>query len=97
VIVYRQRAELLSAEADALLQGDEPVILPLMSARSSRLLFNQVQPTAPMFMAAISENVAATVPDAFSSTLRTALKPKADAILDEVAKQIRDVKRLEGL
>ncbi|SLN62928.1 uroporphyrinogen-III synthase [Roseovarius albus] len=96
-IVYRQHAKRLTSEAKDLLQSANPVIVPLMSARSSRLLFDQANPAAQIYPVAISNKVAATVPEAYSAQLRTALKPNLQAVLDEVAKQIRDVKRLEGL
>lgn len=96
-VVYRQKAERLTPEASSLLQSDCPVIVPLMSARSSRLLFDQVDPAAQIYPVAISDKVAGTVPEAYSTHLRTAQNPNLEAVLDEVAKQIRDVKRLEGL
>ena len=95
--IYRQISNPLSVAAVELLQSDRPVIIPLMSARSSELLFDQLCPSAQIFPVAISDKVAKTVPNAFSGSLRTALKPTLTAVLDEVAKQIRDVKRLEGL
>ena len=95
-VVYRQCAMPLALDAVSLLKSDTPVIIPLMSKRSVTLLFDQVQPTAPVFPVAMSANVAAMVPDAYSETLRIAQKPSLDAVLEEVAKQINDVKRLEG-
>ncbi|WP_120500503.1 uroporphyrinogen-III synthase [Roseovarius sp. EL26] len=97
VVAYEQHAVALTSEALTLLNGETPVILPLMSRRSAVLLFDQLHPTAPIFPVAISAKVATAVPEACVGTLRVAVKPSQNAVFDEVAKQISAVKRLEGL
>lgn len=54
-MVYRQVELPLSDTAHALLQGEAPVILPLFSPRSARLLAGQIEPPrAPCRIVAIS-------------------------------------------
>lgn len=59
-IVYHQHAQPLSDQAASLLLGDRPVILPLFSPRSATLLANATI-TAPVFVVAMSSNVADSV------------------------------------
>lgn len=59
-IVYHQHAQPLTDQAASLLQGDRPVILPLFSPRSATLLGNATI-TAPVYVVAMSSNVAAAL------------------------------------
>jgi len=61
-IVYRQVEVPLDAGARDLLGGSAPVILPLFSARSARLVFSVGPVRAPLLVAAISDSVAREVP-----------------------------------
>lgn len=55
IVVYDQQPQALTDEAQALLGGDRPVVLPLYSPRSARLLGAQVLAArAPLWIAAIS-------------------------------------------
>jgi len=56
-IMYTQNARLLSADALALLQGDRPVVLPLFSPRSARLI-GDGPVNALVYVVAMSQNVA---------------------------------------
>nr|WP_111302028.1 uroporphyrinogen-III synthase [Paracoccus saliphilus] len=56
IVVYEQQAQPLSDAAAALLAGNGPVILPVFSPRSARLLGQAVdQARAPLWLVAISE------------------------------------------
>ncbi|MDA7427593.1 uroporphyrinogen-III synthase [Primorskyibacter aestuariivivens] len=55
--VYDQRPRPLSPEAHALLDGERPVILPLFSTRSARLVCQEVHGHAPLWVVAMSEAV----------------------------------------
>lgn len=60
-IVYRQVAQPLTVEAAALLQGAAPVILPIFSPRSARLLtarLRLIAVKAPLWVVALSNAVA---------------------------------------
>ena len=59
--IYRQIAQSLSDEAIAVLQGPRPVILPIFSPRSARLLaaeLRRIAAKAPIWLAALSPAVA---------------------------------------
>jgi uroporphyrinogen-III synthase len=56
-IVYTQNARAISSEAATLLQGDRPIILPLFSPRSARLIGDGTV-RAPVYVVAMSQNVA---------------------------------------
>lgn len=61
VIIYRQIAKSLSDEAIAVLQGPHPVILPVFSPRSAKLLaaeLRRIAAKAPIWLAALSPAVA---------------------------------------
>ncbi|MCF1708247.1 uroporphyrinogen-III synthase [Tabrizicola sp. J26] len=86
-IVYRQETVHLSAEARALLAEDGPVIAPVYSPRTARLLSHEVEaipPTAPLLVAAISRATARSLTFA-PQHLVVATRPDGDAMLDAVA------------
>lgn len=58
VVIYDQQAQPLSCEAQALLTGADPVILPLFSPRSADILAATGVPRAPVYVVAISAAVA---------------------------------------
>lgn len=97
VVVYDQVEAVLSAEAQALLLGNEPVILPLMSPRTARIVLGQAGPiTAPLYIAAISRKVADNVPEGVAQRVDIAETPDMPAILAVVQHQVQMAKRLEG-
>jgi len=58
-VVYRQPERMLTEEACRLLNGNDPVILPLFSSRSARIALLKIgKPEAPLRLVAISEKVA---------------------------------------
>lgn len=57
-VIYDQQAQPLSPEARALLNGADPVILPLFSPRSADILAAEGVPRAPVQVVAISAAVA---------------------------------------
>lgn len=95
-VLYKQRAGRLSDEARLLLAGTAPVILPLYSPRSAAILFEQIHPSAPLLIAAISANVAGNVPEGVALMLRTAQNPDADAMLAELDVLYHEANRLES-
>lgn len=86
-IVYRQDALPLSPEARDLLTEDIPVIAPIYSPRTARLLSQQLlanPPVARLSIAAISLAAARSL--TFSPPhLSVALRPDGEAMLDAVA------------
>lgn len=91
LILYRQIAQSLSAAAVAALQGDHPVILPVFSPRSARLLvaeLRRIAAKAPIWLAALSPAVA----EAFDfPTVFTEIAARPDS-----AAMLRAVQALRG-
>ncbi|MCF3973656.1 uroporphyrinogen-III synthase [Paracoccus salsus] len=80
MVVYDQVQWPLSNEATRLLAGDDPVIVPLFSPRSARLLADAVRsPRAPLWVAALSGAVL-EMWDSPSDRAITAASPDADAL-----------------
>ncbi len=95
-VIYRQRAQPLTARAMALLGGGRPVIVPLFSPRSAQLFFAEAAGAAPLLCAAFSGNVAAEVPAGRAARLVTAAAPQLNAMLDSLD-DLRDyANRLEA-
>jgi uroporphyrinogen-III synthase len=96
-VVYDQVEAALSAGAQALLQGAQPVILPLMSPRTARIVLGQAGPiTAPLYIAAISRKVADNVPEGVARRVDIAETPDLPGMLALVQHQVQMAKRLEG-
>ncbi|GAB4283103.1 MAG: uroporphyrinogen-III synthase [Roseovarius sp.] len=95
-VVYRQRPLALTAEARALLDGPSPVIVPLFSPRSAALFFAAAQGAAPLYLAAISHNVAARVPPGRAARLVVAPAPDGAAMLATIAALASQINRVES-
>ncbi|MAU52952.1 MAG: hypothetical protein CMN17_11415 [Roseovarius sp.] len=96
-VVYTQEARPLSSEARAALAGHAPVILPLLSPRSGRLFFAEAGPVrAPLLVAALSRNVAATVPEGAARRLSVAKNPDLAALCAVLRDLAGHAKRVEG-
>ncbi|MBE0453073.1 MAG: uroporphyrinogen-III synthase [Roseovarius sp.] len=97
VVVYAQEAVPLSEAARAALDGDDPVILPLMSPRSGRLFFAEAGDIrAPLFIAAMSRNVAETVPPGAATRLIVAKTPDMASLCAGLHDLVSHAKRVEG-
>ncbi|WP_343080466.1 uroporphyrinogen-III synthase [Ostreiculturibacter nitratireducens] len=84
-VVYEQEALPPTAEAQALLSGSVPVLLPLFSARSARLVVDWARgSTAPFSVAAMSEAVARASEPLAAGNLVVAERPDAEAMLDAI-------------
>ena len=90
-VVYEQEARPLSPEAQALLAADCPVVLPLFSPRSARLVAAAGPITAPRAIVAISEQVAASWTG--GGSVLVAAAPDATAMTAAVASAVRGVAR----
>ncbi|MDA3859091.1 MAG: uroporphyrinogen-III synthase [Roseovarius sp.] len=94
VVVYDQVDTDLGDRACAILAGDAPVIVPLMSPRSAQIFFAQAKgAVAPIFVAAISSNTADAVPHGRAKVVEIAQTPDARGVLNVLCNL---VKRLEG-
>jgi uroporphyrinogen-III synthase len=85
-IVYRQAAQPATAEARALVAAETPFVLPLFSPRSAQL-FAAALPDrrAPLFVAAMSDAVAAAARDLHPARIVVAGKPDAGAMVEALA------------
>ncbi|MEE9388153.1 MAG: uroporphyrinogen-III synthase [Paracoccaceae bacterium] len=90
-IAYRQTPQSLSPVAQGLLCGEEPVIVPLFSARSARLLSDEAikcRACAPLILVAISESVLAAWHGPAPAHVAVANQPTGGAMVKEILAQI---------
>ena len=87
VTAYRQEALPLSPAAEALLAGEGPVLLPLFSPRSARLVARATI-RAPLRIAAMSPAVAAAWSGRPPADLRIAAHPTSEAMLHALSELI---------
>ncbi|AMJ46055.1 uroporphyrinogen-III synthase [Cereibacter sphaeroides] len=86
-VVYDQRPQPLSSEARALLTDGAPVIAPLFSPRTARLLAQElarIGGTGPPWVAAMSPAVAEAAAALPVARLSVAARPDAEALLQAV-------------
>lgn len=86
-IVYVQEEQALSDEAAALLVGAQPVLAPVFSPRSARILVSECQrigARAPVSVIAMSEAVARAAVGLGSKPARLALRPDGESMLEAV-------------
>lgn len=92
VVAYRQTTLPLSDEAQAALQGDVEVILPLFSPRTAKIFFQQAGPiSAPLQVISMSEAVNDAVlgsNNAQNTQLTVATAPDAQAMLSAIKHRV---------
>ncbi len=84
-VVYAQRPVPLSKEAKTLLNGTSPVVLPLFSPRSAKLLAQQVTGNAPRYVVAMSWSVASELPQGWAKTIIIASRADSPAMAKGIA------------
>lgn len=94
--LYSQVTVPLSEKAMKLLRKKRPVLLPLFSARSAQLFFEQGIGRAPLHVVAMSEAVAEKVPRAKVKSIRIASKPDIEAMLSGLQALWSAANQLEG-
>lgn len=87
VAIYAQRPCALTPQALALFGQDDPVLLPVFSPRSARLLAAALpdQRRAPLWIAAISPAAAAAAAGLRPARMLTAARPDSENLLHAVA------------
>jgi uroporphyrinogen-III synthase len=80
-IIYDQLACPMTPAALRLLQGKNPVIVPLFSPRSARLFTQAANAKAPLRLVAMSRAVADAVGDGFAAQMAIATEPTAAAVI----------------
>lgn len=97
VVVYDQQAQPLTNTARAALDGETPVIVPLMSPRSAMLFFAAAgSPRAPLLVAAMSRNVADRIPERAARRVVIAATPNAASLCAALHDLVTHAKRVEG-
>ena len=95
--IYDQVALPLSAAAQALLAGGAPVLVPVFSPRTARLLAGDLaRARAPLGLAAISPAVARELPVQSAGKVAVAARADAAAVLDVLAELADSPRFLEG-
>ena len=86
LVVYTQATLDPSPAAMALMEGADPVLLPLFSPRSARLAVRAFgRATAPLLVAALSPAVAAAASPLAPRRMTTAAKPDSESLLEAMA------------
>ena len=92
VVLYRQDPVPLSDKAARALAGDAPVLVPVFSQRSARLLIPSLQGrTAPLYVAAISQNAADELRDVAPDRLCIAQTPDGDGVLEAIGQLLAQI------
>lgn len=86
-VIYDQVPIAISLEAECLLKGELPVVLPLFSPRSATIFWQDRVPKAPVTVVAMSQAVAAACGEK-PDRLLIAEQANANAMLDAVSKAL---------
>lgn len=84
IVTYQQNAQNLTSQAIELLSGRSPVILPVFSTRSARLLqaeITRISAKAPLWIAALSPAIAAAIDPEIVARLATADHPDSGSMV----------------
>ncbi len=88
-VVYRQHETRLTPEAEKLLRGTKPVVLPLFSPRTGTIFANQWVFSAPLHVVTLSKAIAAAVKPLPVATLICAKRADRDAMLAPTLSALR--------
>ncbi len=94
-VVYDQVETQLTAESLAVLESGQITVVPLFSARSAKLFFEQCPENTKLRIIAISKSVASLVPKTYVNSITVAPNPDAPSMADAVLIAASDAKRLE--
>ena len=95
-VLYRQVPVPLTPAAREMITSSGPIVAPVFSPRSARLLHDAIPVDIPLHVAAISEAAAKGVPSARLEKLMIADTPDKTAVLTCVATLWRNAIQLEG-
>lgn len=93
VVAYQQTPMNLSTEARGVLDGENPVILPLFSPRTATILASQGPFTAPLWVIAMSRAVSDALDVAPVTDLRVAEHPDAPSMADAIIAALKMLRR----
>lgn len=94
-VLYKQAAKPLTPQARALLEGQDLVIVPFFSPRTAEIFCRQHQGTAPLMVAAMSDQVADAV-TVNATRLVVAERPTMECMLDAINGLLAAADDLEG-
>ncbi|MFV0513481.1 MAG: uroporphyrinogen-III synthase [Jhaorihella sp.] len=94
--IYDQLLLPLNDAAKSVLAGPRPVIVPLFSPRTARHFVDVHRGSAPLYLAALSDAVAAPLRAMVHTALETAARPDAEAMIDSIGDLVEQVNRVEG-
>jgi uroporphyrinogen-III synthase len=95
-VLYRQVAQCLTAAALDLLHREAPVIIPLFSPRSARLISKGFSGNAPLYVVAISQAVADAVRLGNPKAVIVARAPDVSGMVDAIRAAMAQANTLEG-
>lgn len=95
-VVYRQVPKMLTNEAKTVLNRGNTVILPLFSPNTARQFVKQGPFSAPLFVVAISDNVAVELRGLDFAKLIVSPKPDVPSMLKAMGALIAASSRIEG-
>ncbi|MCC1491208.1 uroporphyrinogen-III synthase [Cognatishimia sp. F0-27] len=95
VVIYDQRARPLTSEACAALDGTRPVVLPIFSPRSARLLAERTT-RAPLLVVAMSDSVAKAAAALHMTEISVARRPNAQEMRALTVEMLQKATALEG-
>lgn len=95
-VIYRQDEIALTAQANAVLTGRQPVLLPLFSPRTAALFAAAPRIVAPLYVAAISAATRDGLRGVRWTRCAVADRPDAVAMLDACVSLWHDLRRVEG-
>lgn len=96
VVVYDQNLNPLTDQAQAILNTDASVIVPLFSPRTARHFVDQLTGTASIHVVAISDAAAEPLKTRAIQTLRVVKRPTSDMMRTEVEILMNQLCRVEG-
>lgn len=85
-VAYRQEAQVMNDSALSALNGVRPVILPVYSPRTGRIIAQQGPFSAPLHIVAISAAAAETCRQLRPETLQQTLNPDSMSMIGEILK-----------
>ena len=97
LIAYHQKSVALTNQAKVSLKRDKPLILPIFSPRTARLLMKKILPNSHFHIIAMSNNIAKICKENGYANITTSKKPSAKSMLEEVIKIYKLVSRLEAI
>ncbi|MBB97849.1 MAG: uroporphyrinogen III synthase [Rhodobacteraceae bacterium] len=95
-VIYDQVAQDMTPEAHAVLNASSPVILPIFSPRSARLLSSAIKPLAPVHVIALSSAVAEEVHVPDMTSLHVCDTPSRGSMDAALISALRRLCRVEG-